>query len=331
MAEFREGLVSVIVPVFNREGMIGDALRSALAQTHGKVEVIVVDDGSTDGTLEVVRAIAAEDPARMQVLSQSNRGPGAARNLGLSVACGEFIQYLDSDDLLEPRKFEWQVAALRANPGAGLAYGLSRRTNLRSGESRIWARTAEAISSIFPDFLMRRGWDTNCPLWRRSATEAIGPWADFRCLEDWEHDLRAGLLGIIPVQVTGHVATVRDHSGSRAGGGAEGYTQEFTRNVFLAHVCVWERMAAAGRTDWSYLRSFARKMFWVARMCGGRGLDAEASKALSLAEEMTRLHHKPYELRAFGFATRMFGWHRTVAVGNAVHRLLRRSHDASAD
>ena len=105
-------------------------------------------------------------------------------------------------------------------------------------------------------------------------------------MEDWEHDLRAGLLGVRPVQVPKHLATVRDHGGNRASGMQTGFTPELTRDFFHAHRAVWMRMKELGRTDWSYLETFSRKLFWIARMCGERGLIEEAGKALDFAEEM---------------------------------------------
>src|SRR5690606_1936339 len=99
-------LVSVLIPAYNSAMWIGDALRSALDQTHENVEVIVVDDGSTDETLAVARRY---ESARMKVISQENAGGCAARNRALAEAQGTFIQYLDADDLLAPDKIERQM------------------------------------------------------------------------------------------------------------------------------------------------------------------------------------------------------------------------------
>ena len=106
-------LVSVVIPVFNRAHFIGDAVRSVLRQTLGDFEVVVVDDGSTDDTLAVAEAIG---DARVRIVSHAgNRGLPAARNTGLDEARGEFIAWLDSDDLCRPERLARQVAFLRAN------------------------------------------------------------------------------------------------------------------------------------------------------------------------------------------------------------------------
>src|SRR6185369_1908456 len=90
-------LVSIVIPTYNRAHSITGAIASALAQTYSNLEVIVVDDGSTDGTAAVVQGIA--DP-RVSYYAKPNGGPSAARNFGVSKARGEWVVYLDSDDAL---------------------------------------------------------------------------------------------------------------------------------------------------------------------------------------------------------------------------------------
>ncbi len=105
--------VSVVIPTFERATTLGRALRSVLAQTRPPDEVVVVDDGSTDGTGELV---GREFPG-VRYLLQANRGVSAARNRGISAAGGEWIAFLDSDDEWRPEKLERQLAAVAAAPG----------------------------------------------------------------------------------------------------------------------------------------------------------------------------------------------------------------------
>lgn len=110
----REPLVSILIPTFDRAGFVVGAVRSALAQTLSDHEVIVIDDGSTDGTEQALGRIC--DP-RLRVLRHDrNRGIAAARNTGLEAARGRFIAWLDSDDLARPRRLARQIRALDANP-----------------------------------------------------------------------------------------------------------------------------------------------------------------------------------------------------------------------
>lgn len=100
-------LVSVVIPCFNAEATLAAALGSVLAQTHTALQVLLVDDGSSDRSLRVA---AGYDDARLRVITQPNRGVSAARNRGLSEASGVLVQYLDADDVLEPGKIAAQVA-----------------------------------------------------------------------------------------------------------------------------------------------------------------------------------------------------------------------------
>jgi glycosyltransferase involved in cell wall biosynthesis len=109
--------VSVVIPTYNRAEMLAQALRSVLAQTFTDYEVIVVDDGSTDGTAEVVESFTDQ---RIKYLRQENRGSSAARNAGVEKAEGKYVAFLDSDDAWLPEKLEVQVAAFERHPTVGL-------------------------------------------------------------------------------------------------------------------------------------------------------------------------------------------------------------------
>jgi glycosyltransferase involved in cell wall biosynthesis len=109
-------LISCIVPVFNGERFVREALESIRAQTYRPLEIIVADDGSTDGT----QALVASFGEQVCYLSQPNAGPAAARNLGLGAAQGEFVAFLDADDLWHPEKLARQMARFEARPDLDL-------------------------------------------------------------------------------------------------------------------------------------------------------------------------------------------------------------------
>ena len=112
------GLVSVVIPTYNRAQIIGRAIESVLAQTYNRVEVVVVDDGSADGTREIVDSYGPG----VTYVRQTNAGVSAARNCGLRQARGEFIAFLDSDDVWQSWKIEAQTAALARCPSAGVVW-----------------------------------------------------------------------------------------------------------------------------------------------------------------------------------------------------------------
>ena len=127
-------LVSVVVPAYNCADYIGDALSSIFEQTYQPLEVIVVDDGSTDFTAKIVKSYRT-----VRYIHQSNGGPSRARNRGIHVAAGEYIAFLDADDLWPPDKLREQVAALKAQPRAGLVFG----------DMRCFADGGQAETSMF--------------------------------------------------------------------------------------------------------------------------------------------------------------------------------------
>jgi glycosyltransferase involved in cell wall biosynthesis len=110
--------VSIVIPTYNRSGIVRRAIDSVLAQTYADLEVVVVDDGSTDDT----RAVLENYESRVRYVRQENAGPAAARNHGMRVARGEFIGFLDSDDLYFPENVAAHLRAFERSPEAGLVY-----------------------------------------------------------------------------------------------------------------------------------------------------------------------------------------------------------------
>lgn len=114
--------VSVIIPVYNAHDYLPQCLDSVLAQALQEIEIICVDDGSTDDSLEILQGYAQQD-ARIRILSQQNGGAGAARNRGLEVATGEYLSFLDCDDFFEPSMLEKSYAAAKEKQADMLVFG----------------------------------------------------------------------------------------------------------------------------------------------------------------------------------------------------------------
>jgi glycosyltransferase involved in cell wall biosynthesis len=114
-----DALVSVVIPAHNSRRYIVETLDSILAQRHRPLEILVVDDGSTDSTAQIVRGYAPE----IRLIEQQQRGHPAARNTGIRAAAGEFLAFLDHDDLWSPDKLERQMASFERNPALDLVFG----------------------------------------------------------------------------------------------------------------------------------------------------------------------------------------------------------------
>lgn len=214
-------LVSVIVPAYNAATHLRETLESALAQTYSDIEVIVVDDGSTDETLEVAGAIAATDP-RVRVLRQANKGPGAARNLGIEQARGTLIAPLDADDLWHPTKIAKQVSVMRQ---AGLEVGLVYTWSAVIDEDgcivdRSWGESVKGdayAALVLYNFLL----NGSTPLVRRRCLAETGGYDEaFRYAQDYLFSLSIAErydFAVVPEFLVGYRRTPGSWSGNLVG------------------------------------------------------------------------------------------------------------------
>lgn len=190
----RPPAVSVVIPTYNHRQYVLETLESVFAQTFADYEVVVVNDGSPDDTRDLLRPAA--EAGRIRYFEQENRGQGAARNRGIAEARGEFIALLDDDDRWTPDKLAWQVACLRENPGAVLAYGDYTRLE-PTGELSEWVEK-ECPSGRVYDLFRRQCWilSPGQTLIRASALERTGGfdpavWGS----DDWELYIRLAAAG----------------------------------------------------------------------------------------------------------------------------------------
>jgi glycosyltransferase involved in cell wall biosynthesis len=317
-----EGLVSTVVPVRDRPSMLAEAVGSVLAQSYRPLEVVIVDDGSIDDTGRVADRLAAENPGTVIALHVPNGGPGLAREAGRLRARGEFVQYLDSDDVLLPGKFERQVAALRTDPDAGVCYGMTRYVAVAGdGTDRPWRRTGERIEAMFPSFLVERWWGTSTPLYRRSVTDATGPWTGLWNEEDWEYDCRVAALGPRLAYVPHFVSEQRGHGGDRLSRDGSRDPAKL-RDRAAAHALILGHARRAGISPSSdEMRHFARELFLLARQCGAAGLPAEAKRLHALAVKASDPRRGPrLDLRAYGVLAGLLGWDRLGCAACALDR-----------
>ena len=316
-------MISVIVPVFNRAGMLRQAVDSVLAQTYDDFEIIVVDDGSTDETPQVIDDLQSRD-SRIRSVRRENGGPGLARERGRLAARGEFLQYLDSDDLLLPRKFELQVAALRARPECGVAYGLVRYRDARGNEIVCdWKPANQIVGTLFPSLLAARWWETVSPLFRKSVTDAAGSWTALRLEEDWEYDARVAALGVPLAFVNEVVCEHRDHGEGRLSRGAA-LDPNRLRDRAAAHESILRSAQRAGvATSAPEMRHFARELFLLARQCGAAGLGDESQRLFALAREASGADRDRLQFRAYAALAHVAGWRAAGRLSELADRMRR--------
>jgi glycosyltransferase involved in cell wall biosynthesis len=201
-----EPLVTAAIPVRDGEAYLAEAIESVLGQSRPCQQVVVVDNGSTDRSAE----IAAGFGAPVELVREPQLGIGAARNAALQVARGDYLAFLDADDLWEREKTALQIAAFEAEPGLQLVFGHVRQflsPDLAAGE-------AEGLHvPIDP----QPGQYIGAMLARREAIDAVGPWPeDVRVSDGLAFLLRAGELGLEQRMLSETVTLRRVHGGNHS-------------------------------------------------------------------------------------------------------------------
>jgi len=326
----RDGaLVSTIIPVHNRAALLREAVESVLDQTYRPIEIVIVDDGSTDDTAAVAEELSRQASVPITVVHQANAGPGAARQRGLELARGGFVQFLDSDDLLLPRKFALQVAALQSQPECAICYGPSLEENhaeqpvRRRGPMR---GTGAPRPRLFPRLLVERWWTTSSPLYRRSLLDRIGPWRAWINEEDWEYDARAGAAGARLAWVAQEVSVRRihlahDHLSDQ---GCED-PRKLTHRA-LAQASLFRCAREAGVPgDCLEMRQFARAAFLLSRQCGLAGVDEGAETLYKLARQASGpWQRETPQMLLYGLLGALLGWGRAARFSFGLRRWLPR-------
>ena len=217
--EYEPGLVSVIVPTYNRECFLVEAMDSVWVQTYRPIELLVIDDGSTDNTRKVVekwgREHTGDDRSIMRYYQQANAGASAARNLGLIESRGEYIQFLDSDDLLHPERLERIVHAFEES-SCDFVY---------TGFDGFCSKCGETIQRHVPEtggdplllFCQGRLYaNTLLTAWRRSLLNKTGPWDEsFFCNEDHDYVIRSLLVSRSGTAIQDILASARRGGSTR--------------------------------------------------------------------------------------------------------------------
>jgi len=313
--DFQPGLVSVIIPCFNAERYLREAIDSALAQTYPQVEVVVIDDGSSDSSARIMR----EYGERITCRSGPNAGACSARNDGVSISTGEFIQFLDADDVLVPDAVEQRMAAF--TQGAGMVFG--DRVHVDDVGHKL------AYESPHPD----RGWDevgfaqyviiTNIhtmePLHRRRWVCEVGGF-DEALPQGQEPDfhLRLTLAGCPFAYSPGIVGGFRQHASMQRIGSSTWWRTDPERYMrFARHYMILVTQRSADGLTPEFSRAMAGMLCFHSVELAARG---ELALARRYHDELIRLlpGFRPHGLA--GVAADVFGLWRSIRVGGWARR-----------
>jgi glycosyltransferase involved in cell wall biosynthesis len=203
LQENKENGVTIVIPVFNRENILGLTLESVVKQTYTNYRCIIVDDGSTDSTVSVARKFQNADERISVIENPQNSGACYCRNLGLSMARSEYIVFLDSDDIWCPCFLEMMLGSLEAANGfdAAACQALVYEDEIGDMSGTRFAGVSAPIN--FERYIREEvAWITSCMLWKTKAIRAVGGFAEHLTMwQDW--DLNVRFLGsggeILPV------------------------------------------------------------------------------------------------------------------------------------
>lgn len=298
-------LVSILIPCYNAARYIGETLESVLAQTWHNIEIIIVDDGSTDGSAAVVGRYAQ---SRLSLFRQPNAGQTSALNACLAHVKGDFIQYLDADDLIAPDKIELQIRRLMAEPGC-IASAEWGRFHERPGGARF---EPEAVWRDLPplDWLAlsrAQGLGMMFPaLWLipRTIVDAIGPWREELTLNnDAEYFTRA----LLACKRVLFCPAARSYYRSGIAGSLSGQktAAAWQSQIKVLELC--EQHVRAREDSERMRRAFALSWQHIAHACYPYE-QALAEKALERAAALHDVDIRPGGGTAFRLVSRLVGW-----------------------
>jgi glycosyltransferase involved in cell wall biosynthesis len=291
-------LVSIIIPAYNRENLIVEALLSVLKQSWRPVEIIVVDDGSTDNTAEVAEAFVTEattEGVHLHVVRGANHGSTAARNTGIKAASGECFLFLDSDDVLSHDGLASLAHALMSDKKVDFAFGkvVVGDENLQTTGQCVGMNAAKLLEDP-----VTYHWHTMAALYRRSILDASGGWDENSDgSDDWVFQSRVKFVAKKAYFVDMTIGVWRQHVGERLG--ATSFRERYTVDVTKSCAAIHNLWFTGGRLTPSIQR---RLYFRALRHCwelGCFGSRVERDYALLRVREIARHSKTLWLLTAF--------------------------------
>jgi glycosyltransferase involved in cell wall biosynthesis len=267
-------VISVVLIFFNEERFLSEAVASVIAQTHSDWELLLVDDGSTDGSTALAQGYARDQPDRIRYLDHpghANLGMSATRNRGISEAGGAYLSFLDADDVWRPRKLEQQLAAITANPRAAMVVGRTEWwygwTGVLADADRDWVQqlpislnTVVEPPALLRAFLQDEFASLADLLVTREAVQAVGAYEPtFRGMYE-DQVFHAKVCASYPIYVADQTwYRYRQHAQSCCALAGAAGEKPAARGVYLDWL---ERfVATAGVTDAELLRALKQELF----------------------------------------------------------------------
>jgi len=284
-----KGLVSVIVPVYNREDLVAGTVDSILAQTYDALEIILVNDGSSDNSLSVIKEYEAKHPSKIVVIDQVNQGQVASRNNAIRAATGKYIAFLDSDDLWLPEKLALQIPLFKN--GVGLVYSAIDNID-ENGKKLNTMLCDETVSgNILPQLLVRNRMTGGTVVVLREALDKVGLFDEkFSAAENWDLWIRicrcydADLVNLPLVQYRVHpgnmskdrmlmLSAKEDIVKKHCSGTAETQELEGHYNLAKADLAYWKGVYYFSNADYPKARAYffeAHKLIPFYEDCAAR-------------------------------------------------------------
>ena len=284
--------VSVIIPTYNRAHFIVDAIESVLAQTFKNKEIVIVDDGSTDNTKEILSGL--QD--RVRYIYQENSGPTCARNRGILASNAEYIAFLDSDDIWLPEKLEVQIARFKLKRELGLVYSdayrfFSDKTTMEPETefSRLKPHSGWTFEHLFRDNFVH----TSTVVVRKRCLEKVGVFdegGNFVPAEDYDLWLRIAARYQIDY-INKPLIKYRDHSANISG---KNMLDELPQVIaVLEKILSWDPRLAESLGDFKNKR-LSELHYWV-----GRSYFSSYELLMSRSHFFSAIHYSPYQVRPY--------------------------------
>lgn len=304
-------LVSIVIPTYNRRTLIKDALASIAAQSWGSIEVIVIDDGSDDGTGAMIAGLADSGfPWPITYRWQHNTGPGPARNHGRCLAQGTYLYHLDSDDVMEPDALSDLIGAMQSAE-VPFAVGLVANTDLAGMRDQLEPLRRPCLLA---DDIVGSGWYTHAALYRRDLIDAVGGYnQEVVMCEDTELHWRILEKAGLPALSETVVGTRRIHKHGHLSAGNAG-----TKNIRFT-LALFEHMQSTQSAIFATGRNTLR-VFLLGIDFGARADWEHRDRAVSLLCSMLASHPFVVKLVRLTLKPNLAGYYRALRTGAAFGR-----------